>query len=182
MTGRKSYCHWKKLDGIPNPRQKSLFVMLRLSLFCCCALFWSLIESLPIFAQAINQPSSTTFKVPGYSVPVSGRWLAPSQNQSGVTLGGMGVGYLELRPDGKFYDSALQNNWQKPRPPAGCSLTFSAMGETAALLSTAAASDVSLNPTPRYFGHFPIADLDYGRPTSAPITVWLRAYSPFEPQ
>jgi non-lysosomal glucosylceramidase len=133
-------------------------------------------------AQTLKPPSTIEVMLPGFKVPVSGRWLGPSQNQSGVPLGGMGAGFLELRPDGKFHDTVLQNNWGKPAAPAGCGLTFTATGEKAALLSTVSAPSDALMPTPRYFGHFPMADLNYDRPTSAPISVWLRAFSPFEPQ
>src|SRR5882724_654712 len=146
------------------------------------AVLWFAILSSAVWAQSPKQPTTTEVQLPGFRIPVSGRWLVPSQNQSGVPLGGMGAGYLELRPDGKFHDAVLRNNWSKPAPPAGCGLTFTAGHETAALLSTSAVTPETLNPTPSYFGHFPIADLNFDRPTSTPISVWLRAYSPFEPQ
>src|SRR5258706_15521965 len=90
------------------------------------AVIWLSFFSSAVCAQPPKQPSTIEVILPGYKLPASGRWLGSSQNQSGVPLGGMGAGYLELRPDGKFHDAVLRNNWSKPGPPAGCGLTFSA--------------------------------------------------------
>lgn len=129
------------------------------------------------------------FRIPDFSVPVCGVWLTPEQNKSGVPLGGLGTGFLELRSDGKFHDAVLQNNWLHPKPPADCALTFRAerdgQSEDAVLLSSAADKNFvggrrSACPT-RYFGHFPMADLDFGKPTNLPVSVWVRAFAPFIP-
>src|SRR5262249_316972 len=110
-----------------------------------------------VSAQIPKASPTIEAQLPGYSIPVSGRWLGPSQNQSGVPLGGIGTGFVELRPDGLIHDTVLHNNWRKPAPVPGCGLTFWAQNETTGLISTAAAVSGSLRPTPRYFGHYPIA-------------------------
>lgn len=132
--------------------------------------------------------------LPGFAAPVPGRWLGPTDNRSGVPLGGLGTGFLELRADGRFHDAVLQNNHRMPKPPAACALelTISPRREpdSAALLSSATAptpehlNTRTPNTAPsalRYCGHFPMADLDFGRPTRAPVSVWVRAFAPFAP-
>jgi len=133
--------------------------------------------------------------LPGYSGPVWGRWLVPEDNHSGVPLGGLGTGFLELRADGRFHDAVLQNNHLAPKSPAGCGLTFTVSSRqqptTITLLSSSSerrvpgpvlsATEGAERRTPRYCGHFPLADLDFGRPASAPASVWLRAFAPFVP-
>jgi uncharacterized protein (DUF608 family) len=140
-------------------------------------------------AQTPQKPAETVqqAQLPGFKTPVWGRWIGPKDSRSGVPLGGLGTGFLELRPDGRFYDAVLQNNWLAPRPPAACALTLAAgprrRSRTATLLASAASPTTQRpnDPITRYFGHFPMADLDYARPADAPAAVSLRACAPFVP-
>lgn len=144
-------------------------------------------QQAPATANAI----SIGIRLPGYDVKVAGRWLGPTEKRSGIPLGGLGTGFLELRPDCRFYDAVLQNNWIKPKAAGAGALQLTCGGEATTLLSSSSPEarkpstslPLSLpHPATRYLGHYPIADIDFGRPTSAPISVWIRAYSPFVPQ
>src|SRR2546421_12503249 len=112
---------------------------------CPPTMVWLLLAAnTAVFAQTQKPLSTIEVQLPGYSVPVSGRWLGPGQNQSGIPLGGLGTGFIELRPDGLIHDTVLPNNWLKPEPVSGCGLTFSAINASAALLSTPSAAAGSL--------------------------------------
>ncbi|GEM_PF-1133479 len=145
--------------------------------------FWVIVGIGVMIAMGEAMAQTQKFLIPDFSVPVFGIWLTPKQNKSGVPLGGLGTGFLELRPDGKFHDAVLQNNWLHPKPLANCQLTFHAEcgGQSGDELLLSSVSQ-SLIPAPcRYFGHFPMADLDFNRPTKLPISVWVRAFAPFVP-
>ncbi len=125
-------------------------------------------------------------KLPGFRTQAYGRWLAAKDNQSGVPLGGLGTGFIELRPDARIHDMVTRNNWTSPKPPASCALTLAFPGGGAKavdLIRSAADGAAHLPASARYFGHFPIADLDYGRPSAqAPVRAWVRAFSSFIPR
>lgn len=140
--------------------------------------------------QAVAGPAPTDTvgtKLRGFSSPVYGRWLTSSAARSGVPLGGLGTGFVEIRPDARIHDTVTRNNWTSPRPPASCSLSLAFPGSAAATVDLiASASDrTAKNPAQsmRYFGHYPMADIEYGRPVPGkPVTVSLRAFSPFIPR
>lgn len=117
---------------------------------------------------------------PGFRSPVPGRWLPVSETQSGVPLGGLGTGYLDLRPDGRFYEHRMRT---LASPESAPDLRLSLATSPTASVTLLASKDLAGQaPAPhRYFGHFPMVDLDYGRPMAAPVSVWCRAFSPFVP-
>src|SRR5690349_8138537 len=87
---------WFQRTGKSRASDESPFAMcVTRSKLVSLSVFFLLFSS-ETFAQNPKQPSTIEVILPGYKVPVSGRWLGPSQNQSGVHLGGMGAGYLEL--------------------------------------------------------------------------------------
>lgn len=119
----------------------------------------------------------------GYSKAVFGRWLGPDRNVSGVPLGGLGTGFLELRPDGRIHDTCLRNDWLKPRPPQlfRLSATLGAGKETRTVVLLAAKGDPSPTAPARYLGHYPVVDMEFAGPTTVPADIRLRAFSPFVP-
>lgn len=121
--------------------------------------------------------------LPGFAKPVPGRWLGPAQAASGVPLGGLGTGFLELRPDGRAHDACLRNDWLAPRPPLQFRLTatLGAGGEARTLTLLSARGGAS-GPIPsRFLGHYPMADIEFAEPSTAPAALRLRAFSPFVP-
>src|SRR5262245_2437502 len=111
------------------------------------------LSALIIFGQSVNQRLSaqpadeagTTreLRLPGYDTKVAGRWLPATESRSGVALGGLGTGFIELRPDGRIYDAVLQNNWLKPVSPAACGLDVLAGGARAVLVSSSTSAVVA---------------------------------------
>jgi non-lysosomal glucosylceramidase len=152
-------------------------------LFVCLLVLFAAASSLnSAYAQA-GKPADilipTSIRLPDFSAPVWGRWLPPADNKSGVPLGGLGTGFLELRPDGQIYDTVLHNNWTAPKTPANLSLNFSTETGRSPVFVPLVSTYASQKPPARYFGHYPMVEMDFGRPTPQPLTVWLRAYSPF---
>ncbi len=146
---------------------------------------------LPVLWNAANAQARTSdplsrtaaIQLPGYNAPAFGRWLDAKSNGSGLPLGGLGTGFLELRPDGTVRDSCLWNNWLKPRPPRLLRFTATfgrnSKAKSIVLISTAGASGL---PAPaRYFGHYPMVDMDFGRLAGVSASAWLRASAPFVP-
>lgn len=122
--------------------------------------------------------------LPGCATPLAGRWMSREDARSGVPLGGMGTGFLELRADARLHDTVTANNWMAPAPLPGVALRFaSGVGRSTRstlLIGSAAASEQPARV--RYFGHYPMADLDYGRPLpGVPVEVWVRAHGTVVP-
>jgi uncharacterized protein (DUF608 family) len=130
-----------------------------------------------------DSPRVESVVLAGYSKPVPGRWLGPEQSASGIPLGGLGTGFLELRPDGRVHDTCVRNNWLQPRPPLQFRLTAAlGAGKEARSATLLAGKGDSSVPIPaRFLGHYPVADLEYAAPATTPATLRLRAISPFVP-
>jgi uncharacterized protein (DUF608 family) len=117
-------------------------------------------------------------KLPGFRSLIPGRWLKASDVNSGVPLGGLGTGFMELRADGRIYDTRFRMLVRPMKPlPLRISATLGSEAPTT-LISSADLPDPAPAPL-RYLGHFPFVELDYGKPTAAPVSVWCRAFSPF---
>lgn len=92
--------------------------------------------------------------------------------RSGMPLGGLGTGYIELLSSGAFGNSTVQNNFLHPTPlPQECYLFIEIDGKHIPLRSD------SLKNI-KFFGHFPIAELSYKDP-QIPFPLQLKAFSPF---
>src|SRR2546423_7677547 len=88
-------------------------------IFCLACLSTPVFSALPCQAQAPARPLES-IRLQGYAAPITGRWLTPEDNVSGIPLGGIGAGFVELRADGLIHDVAIQNDWLKPlAPPKG---------------------------------------------------------------
>src|SRR5438132_312616 len=87
-------------------------------------------------AQRPVRPIETA-PLPGFSAPIPGQWLSREENSSGIPLGGIGAGFVELRADGLIHDAAIRNDWLKPSPPPALSLTLLSGGRSLGLIATA---------------------------------------------
>jgi uncharacterized protein (DUF608 family) len=112
--------------------------------------------------------------------------------ERGVPLGGIGTGYITLDPDGTFREWTIYNNLfspayaQKtkflpgpqgqPRPLNRPFLGLAVDGETT-VLALQAPEGLKRAEDIRYWGHFPVADLEYD--LAGPVGAGLRAWSPF---
>lgn len=108
---------------------------------------------------------------------------------SGVPLGGIGTGKIEINPDGTFGSITLRNNWTNPlgyrNPKNKTSHTEHVPGFHLAIRTDSAATllqNIPLNNYPttkriHYKGEYPFTKVTY-YPKNIPIIVTLEAFSP----
>ncbi|HID95474.1 MAG TPA: hypothetical protein EYP53_05380 [Candidatus Latescibacteria bacterium] len=128
------------------------------------------------FDSRIGVPSS--FSSCGFKRPVVGIVYEGGTVEGGVPLGGLGTGYLELRSDGKLGRCSIFNDFC---PPLTLNIPFLAVsaGEEVRLLCLGPPEGLRGAEGILYWGHFPVADLEYC--LDLPIRIGLRAFTPFIP-
>lgn len=135
-----------------------------------------MLATLALFCQ-LAEISCEPFRAPGYPAPVAGAWYtSESPAVSGMPLGGLGTGYVDLKSNGTFGDAVLENNWLAPRAVDElCGWTIKA-GDKALTLFQGSEGARAM----RFWGHYPMADMDYGA-TFDPVKVYARAFTPVIP-
>jgi uncharacterized protein (DUF608 family) len=122
------------------------------------------------------------------------RYTSKDKLKSGVHLGGLGAGTLQVFPDGTRGVFTGQNNWERPlgllhwfRKGTGSdyrvSNPFAVYVEKngrrkARLLQTVPLANCPTVKEIKYTGSFPVADLEFQDP-DIPVKITLRAFSPF---
>ena len=139
------------------------------------------------------------FRATSYSKPVTGIvYRGEPRPVSGVPLGGIATGYLDLESAGTFGYSSIFNYLSPRGGPLNTPFLGIAVGGKTWVLTTGATKpyDAGNGPPPPpgpglvlkgvekaksidYWGHFPIADVEYE--AGAPVSVGLRAWSVFIP-
>ena len=112
----------------------------------------------------------TFVEADGFPEPVPGCIYSGHRLDGGIPLGGVGTGYFTLEGSGKIGRCSIYNDIVPPRQEFKEWLTIR-IGQTYLPLSTAEII---------YWGHYPIADM-VGRFAEKPLTVGIRAFSPFMP-
>ncbi|MBI3316285.1 MAG: hypothetical protein HYZ87_04855 [Candidatus Omnitrophica bacterium] len=121
-------------------------------------------------------------------------YSSQDQVRSGLPLGGIGTGKLELLPSGVFNAFTFQNNWSKPLSGHGDytavlgfhlglfveSGSSSGFSKKAFFLQTTPIRDLPLVKNIRFEGIFPRATLSYEEPGLG-VQVTLEAFSPWIP-
>lgn len=131
-----------------------------------------------LFAAGAAPRRLQTFSVAGLNHDVHGTVYGPGVlEQGGMPLGGVGTGYLDLDPDGRFGKASIFNRFPSPIALDQPFLEL-VVGERRLVLATPKAG-VGAAKTTHYFGHFPVADLRFE--LEEPLAVELRAFSPFLP-
>jgi len=107
--------------------------------------------------------------------------------KSGIPLGGIGAGTVEIRDDGLFHEWQVFGNWHPDDLRFRIEDAFFALytkaedGRPAChVLAAESRAGLSAVKSIRYKGEFPFATLDYDAADS-PCTVRLTAFSPFVP-
>src|SRR5579875_370060 len=120
------------------------------------------------------------FSAEGFSEPACGIiYRRTDEVPHGMPLGGVATGSLDLDTDGTFGFCNLFNSGVPTRGPLQYGfLGLSAEGRTW-ILSTRAVTGTESAQDIHYWGHYPIADLEYE--LDAPLSVGLRAWTPFVP-
>ena len=113
--------------------------------------------------------------------------------KSGVPLGGIGAGKLEIMPSGVLDNFTFLNNYQKPFTNSTENETIGVLGyhfgiycrdnkkKISKLLQTIKISNYLTIENIKYKGEFPFVYLDY-EDSNIPLKISLEAYSPFIPK
>ena len=118
------------------------------------------------------------FAAEGFSIPVCGVIYHAGQAVCGLPLGGIGTGCLDLNTDGTLGRCSVFNSFVPPRELNAPFLAL-AVGQKVWALSTRPVRGTDRAQEIFYWGHYPVADLEFK--TNTAIDVGLRAWSPFIP-
>lgn len=132
-----------------------------------------------LFPRGLPDDRFVEFSAEGFQQSVSGvihNRRRPAKN--GMPLGGIGTGYLTVETTGCCGDCTFFNSGVPLRPLFRPFLSLRVAGSTW-LLSTESLPGLRCASDIAYWGHYPIADLEYE--TDAPVAVGMRAWSPFIP-
>ncbi|MBI2842722.1 MAG: hypothetical protein HYX78_04920 [Armatimonadetes bacterium] len=155
-----------------------------------------------LFPKGLAERKWTSFRADGFSVPVTGVVYRNGNMLPGMPLGSLGTGFISIGTDGTldsvstifnaFMDARVaseklalaqdvQYNCQMRKHVPAFRLPFlgiSVEGKST-ILSLSTVKGVNGVKQIDYWGHYPIADMKFD--TKTPISVELRAWSPFLP-
>jgi uncharacterized protein (DUF608 family) len=131
-----------------------------------------------IFPDTVPPGEWDEFAADGFTAPVSGVVFEGGQPRTGVPLGGIGTGWIDLNTDGLLGRTSIFNSFA---PPRTLNLPFLgvAIADVGYCLTTADLPGTNPCRRLRYWGHYPVADLEFE--TDAPLQIGLRAWAPFFP-
>ena len=118
------------------------------------------------------------FSADGFSRSVAGVLFRAGQSSCGIPLGGIGTGCLDLDTDGTLGRCSIFNTFV-PHRVLGVPFAGISAGSQAWVLTTRPAHGVESAKQVHYWGHYPIADLEFEM--DCPVSVGLRAWCPFLP-
>ncbi len=161
-----------------------------------------------LFPPHLLHASWQQFSARGYAHPVTGViYRGEPRPTCGMPLGGIGTGCIDIEPNGMLGYSTIFNHLLNPRLIVNQPfLGLSVGGQTWVLVTNSLGKKYTPTPSystlfpptdysPRYFdiglegvelaqsidywGHYPILDMEYQ--ISSPVTVGMRAWTPFIP-
>ncbi len=173
-------------------------------------------ETLPsrLFPEKLPASQWSQFNAAGYSIPVTGVIYSDPgtvRPVSGMPLGGLDTGCIDLEPSGNLGYNSIFNSLTPRGGPLNIPILGLSVGGKTWVMTTgktkpfgvlrvgmgaqnevARVGKVVADSTPdlvldgvekaksvRYWGHYPVADVEFE--TDAPVSVALRAWSPFIP-
>jgi uncharacterized protein (DUF608 family) len=131
------------------------------------------------FPTDLPGPEWVEFEAEGFSRPVTGVIYRDGEAVHGMPLGAIGTGYVNLDTDGTLGRCTLFNSFVPPREIGGIPFLGLAVGGRTWVLTLKRIEGVENASQIHYWGHYPVADLEYE--TDAPVSVGLRAWTPFLP-
>lgn len=131
-----------------------------------------------LFSADIAELQWLEFEADGFGKPVCGIVYRAGESTCGLPLGGIGTGCMDLDTDGTFGRSSVFNSFTPPRV-LGLPFLLLAAGGRVWTLSTKALPGAEAARGIRYWGHYPVADLEFD--LDGPLSAGLRAWSPFVP-
>jgi uncharacterized protein (DUF608 family) len=136
------------------------------------------IRQTALFPMTLPARQWTQFTASGYRRPVVGVIYRDGQVKPGMPLGGLGTGYINLDTNGNLGRCTVFGSYVPPRELDTPLLGLSVGGKTA-VLTTEKIDGAASAKQIHYWGHYPIADLEYE--TELPVSAELRAWTPFLP-
>lgn len=128
-----------------------------------------------LFPLQLTERQWQQFPADGFS-QACGVIFRPGQAVCGLPLGGIGTGCTDLNTDGTLGRTSIFNSFTPPREQKIPFLALASGGQAWTLASEAAPGTAPAQEI-RYWGHYPIADLEYALDGS--LSVGLRAWAPF---
>jgi len=134
----------------------------------------------PLFPKHLPFNQWVEFEAEGFKGNVDGVIYSGSQPaMDGMPLGGVGTGCLDVETNGLLGYSSIFNSLVPRQGPYNVPFLGVAIDGRTWVLSTCGMPGVEPASEIAYWGHYPIADLQYD--LDAPARVALRAWSPFIP-
>lgn len=133
-----------------------------------------------LFPTNLPKREWVQFQAHGFSQPACGVVYGRSDYvPHGMPLGGVATGCMDVDTNGTFGFFNLFNSGVPTRGPIEHEFLGIASGDRCWVLTTQDMTGVETASDIHYWGHFPVADLEYE--LDAPFTVALRAWTPFVP-
>ncbi|MCD6220072.1 hypothetical protein J7K43_06790 [Candidatus Calescamantes bacterium] len=128
------------------------------------------------FSKIGEKGKWSNFNAAGFTYPVVGIVYNGEDLRSGLPLGGLGTGYIELKGDGTLGKSSIFNQFSPPIE-FNCPFLSISLKDKTYLLTTHPPGGKKGIESIDYWGHFPIADLKYH--SRLPLEIGLRIFTPF---
>ena len=130
-----------------------------------------------LFPSDLPECQWAQFTAEGFSKPVSGVVFGDEEEVPGVPLGGIGTGCIDLNSNGCLGRCSIFNSFAPPRE-----LNMPFLGVVIDNTSYCLTTVANVLPARkcrriRYWGHYPMADLEYDLDSSS--SIGLRAWAPF---
>ncbi|MCL5005342.1 MAG: GH116 family glycosyl hydrolase [Acidobacteria bacterium] len=133
-----------------------------------------------LFPPQVPSKQWAEFDAAGFTQPVCGIvYRRKDDVPHGMPLGGVATASLDLDTDGTFGYCNLFNSGVPTRGPMGYGFLGISVGGRTWILSTRPVEGIESAKDIHYWGHYPVADLEYE--LDAPVGVALRAWTPFIP-
>lgn len=132
-----------------------------------------------LFSVASQKKEWTTFRAAGYKSKVAGVVYGSGGADCGLALGGIATGHIDLNTDGTLGRCTCFNSIIPPRELGNNAFLALEVDGKVWGLSTQEIAGVKSAKDVQYWGHYPVADLQFQ--TSSPVKASLRAWSPFIP-
>lgn len=133
-----------------------------------------------LFPDNLDKSQWQQFKALGYAKPACGVIYETGQTlECGMPLGALDTGCVDIELDGTLGYCTLYNSHVPRRGKMGLPFLGLTVGDQAWMLATKKIEGVKSAEQIKYWGHFPVLDMQYQ--TDAPVAVELRAWAPFLP-
>jgi uncharacterized protein (DUF608 family) len=133
-----------------------------------------------LFPDGLPTKQWVRFDAEGFSQPACGViYRRDDVVPHGMPLGGVATGYMDVDTDGTFGYFNLFNSAVPTRGPVGHGFLGISSGDRTWVLTTQDMTGTENASDIQYWGHFPVADLEYN--LDGPFQVGLRAWTPFIP-